>query len=61
MTQFSDFTISQMDKAWKINQSEAVMRTVLNRPWTILGAHVTGSINPNNTSRLSGSMPPWHR
>ena len=62
MTQFSDFDLSQMDEAWQIKQSEVVVRSLLRRTLDDLrAARDSLNQNPNNSSRPSGSMPPWHR
>ena len=62
MAQFSDFDLSQMDEAWQTEQSEAVVRSLLKRTLDDLRiARDRLNQNPNNSSRPSGSMPPWDR
>lgn len=56
----SDHDLKQMDEAWQVGQSEPVVRGLLNRALEDLRA-ARDRLNqtPKNSSRPSGSMPPW--
>jgi len=58
----SDNDLKQMDEAWQVAQPEPVVRGLLNRALEDLRA-ARDRLNqtPKNSSRPSGSMPPWQR
>ena len=60
MANLSDFDLRQMDEDWQSRQPEAVVRSLLTRTLDDLRvARDRLNQNPNNSSRPSGSMPPW--
>ena len=60
MANLSDFDLRQMDGDWQSRQPEAVVRSLLTRTLDDLRvARDRLNQNPNNSSRPSGSMPPW--
>ena len=62
MPKLSDHDLKQMDTAWQDAQPMAVVRSLLARALDDLRvARDRMNQNPNNSSRPSGSMPPWAR
>ncbi len=60
MANLSDFDHRQMDGDWQSRQPEAVVRSLLTRTLDDLRvARDRLNQNPKNSSRPSGSMPPW--
>ena len=60
MAHLSDFDIRQMDDDWQDKQPDVVIRSLLKRTLDDLRvARDRLNQNPNNSSRPSGSMPPW--
>lgn len=60
MANLSDFDLRQMDGDWQSRQPEAVVRSLLTRTLDDLRvARDRLNQNPKNSSRPSGSMPPW--
>jgi len=60
MTHLSDFDLRQMDDAWQDKQPAVVVRSLLKRTLDDLRvARDRLNQNPKNSSRPSGSMPPW--
>ena len=58
----SDHDLRQMDPAWQQQQSEPTVRGLLARALDDLRlARDRLNQTPDNSSRPSGSMPPWHR
>lgn len=62
MAKLSDHDLKQIDAAWLAKQPEAVIRSLLERALEDLKA-ARDRLNqgPGNSSRPSGSMPPWQR
>ena len=62
MVKLSDHDLKQMDAAWVGAQPEGVVRQALGRALEDLRtARDRLNQNPGNSSRPSGSMPPWER
>ena len=62
MPKLSDHDLKQMDSAWLQRQSDEVIRGLCERALEDLrAARDRLNQNPNNSSRPSGSMPPWQR
>jgi len=62
MARLSHYDLQQMDEVWQDGQSEPVVRELLKRvlnEFRVTLDHL--SQTPNNSSRPSGSMPPWQR
>ena len=60
MAHLSDFDLRQMDDDWQDKQPDVVIRSLLKRTLDDLRvARDRLNQNPNNSSRPSGSMPPW--
>lgn len=58
----SDHDLKQMDEAWQTGQPEPVVRDLLGRALEDLRvARDRLNQTPKNSSRPSGSMPPWQR
>jgi transposase len=58
----SDHDLAQMDDAWQQHQSDATVRGLLGRALDDLRrARDRLNQTPDNSSRPSGSMPPWQR
>ena len=62
MPHLSDHDLRQMDEAWQGAQPESVLRSLIKRTLEDLRA-ARDRLNqtPANSSRPSGSMPPWQR
>ena len=62
MPKLSDHDLRQMDQAWQQQQTDATVRGLLGRALDDLRlARDRLNQTPNNSSRPSGSMPPWQR
>jgi transposase len=62
MPNLSDHDLKQMDEAWQGGQPEPVVRGLLRRALEDLRlARDRLNQTPSNSSRPSGSMPPWQR
>ena len=60
MAHLSDFDLRQMDDDWQDKQPDVVIRSLLKRTLDDLRvARDRLNQNPTNSSRPSGSMPPW--
>jgi hypothetical protein len=60
MANLSDYDLKQMDEAWQGRQPEPVVRSLLKRTLDDLRvARDRLNQNSTNSSRPSGSMPPW--
>jgi len=60
MKNISDHDLSQMDEVWQANLSEPTVRSLLTRTLDELRvARDRLNQNPDNSSRPSGSTPPW--
>ena len=60
MTNISDYDLKQMNEIWQGKLAEPAARTLLKRTLEDLRvARDRLNQNPGNSSRPSGSMPPW--